>query len=470
MLQTLNSEGEPNMEKKHYYLIVVQFANPNPPSFIEPWVYDVIRQAIDFYNQKSLIVANPKRIIDHKIIDKYTLELKLESSSELALPSKALRVFSKFLVDDGTLTPYIYGKALFKMSTEEINYVAENKSIALSLGQNNIDNRKEKHMKTKDDLLHNKIESLFDDNDGVDSILRAFLVDLKMGDRELGLENKFFNEGVYRLLEWNNNEYFDIVNSFYSTFVCGLTAYANSIEHISQYWSERAEEHKLHDKKYIGYIKSWNQPPFRLGGLFTKDFSEITREDTALEYLTQKENVKCYSHISKETFAAKVLNSKNILFDILADFKSTDNGRLINELSELIYCVGNFMPCPSSDFNAAKGSSAHDYLPVFINLIQYSIDNNKSLHYGNNQNIEPDRLVVWQKWLIDNVDKYCLGCFYKIEKCDNKLRLAGIPLFKGQTLEHPFPETAKEVQECIRNSIDRINKRAEELLCRIQGT
>lgn len=104
------------------YSIRIQFANPNAPDFLK--IHKVIKNAIDFYNQKSLIASNPKSIIDHHILDPCTLELVLESEAELPYPGKALQTFSRYLVDpdtDGSLYRFIYSKQLFKMSCEEIS-------------------------------------------------------------------------------------------------------------------------------------------------------------------------------------------------------------------------------------------------------------------------------------------------------------------------------------------------------------
>lgn len=104
------------------YKIKVQFADPNGPEF--PQINEVIQKAIKLYNQKSLIASNPKSIISHHILDPYTLELVLESESELPYPGKALQTLSRYLVDpdtEGSLKQYIYSKQLFKMSSEEIS-------------------------------------------------------------------------------------------------------------------------------------------------------------------------------------------------------------------------------------------------------------------------------------------------------------------------------------------------------------
>lgn len=118
---------------KKYYSIKVQFADPNGPEF--PQINEVIQKAIKFYNQRSLIASNPKSIISHHILDPYTLELVLESESELPYPGKALQTFSRYLVDpdtEGSLNQYIYSKQLFKMSCEEISEQTTVKSDEIS--------------------------------------------------------------------------------------------------------------------------------------------------------------------------------------------------------------------------------------------------------------------------------------------------------------------------------------------------
>lgn len=323
---------------------------------------------------------------------------------------------------------------------------------------------------TIEDLMRDRKENTFDAQDKISSILKFFAGSQK-GNH---LEKREFNEKEYRQLGWYQNEYFDVINSFYTTFVCALVAYANDIEQITQYWGERVEEHKSHDEKNkCDYIKEWTKPTFALGGLFTKDFNEITKDDTELKYLTKHD----FCDIGKEKYAEKPLDSENIQYDILEDFKSTNNGKLLEELARLTHCVANFMPYPKLKirlrgkekelwiFNSAKGTSkAHDYLPLFVDLIQQCIDDNDNLIYdGNHKWIEFKYLDQWSDWLIANVDEYCLSCYYEVK--DGKLK--GKPFFKGQSLAHPYPQNAEEVNKCISNMINCIKIRAEELLYRI---
>lgn len=104
-----------------YYKIKVQFMKAGAPLFSEDWVWTLVEDAIEHYNSRSLIAANPKQIVEHSLEpDGRTLNVVLESKAELqeAMASKALRVFSSYLIsgsEDHNLSGYIMGKRLFKM-------------------------------------------------------------------------------------------------------------------------------------------------------------------------------------------------------------------------------------------------------------------------------------------------------------------------------------------------------------------
>lgn len=100
------------------YKISIQFADPSAPDFDDS-IMPVFESAIRNYNTKSLIAKNPKKITEKSIVDPRTLQLTLESDSELPFLSKALRLFSAYLVEP--FSQYIYGKQLFKMQSIEIS-------------------------------------------------------------------------------------------------------------------------------------------------------------------------------------------------------------------------------------------------------------------------------------------------------------------------------------------------------------
>ncbi len=105
-----------------HYTISMQFADPNAPDFNDE-IMPVIDDAIRNYNIKSRIAKNPKKITKKKVVDPRTLQLTLESDIELPFPGKGLHLLSAYLVNpktNGSLKDYIYGKQLFKMSSEEI--------------------------------------------------------------------------------------------------------------------------------------------------------------------------------------------------------------------------------------------------------------------------------------------------------------------------------------------------------------
>lgn len=103
-----------------YYKISIQFAIADAPDFEQ--VMPVIDRAIAHYNSRSLIAKNPKQIVEKRLLDPHTLQILLQSEAGLPHPSKALRLFSGYLVDpntEGHLNRYISGKQLFKMQAEE---------------------------------------------------------------------------------------------------------------------------------------------------------------------------------------------------------------------------------------------------------------------------------------------------------------------------------------------------------------
>lgn len=119
-----------------YYSITIQFAKADAPKFTE--ITKLINDAIEVYNAKSLMAANPKQIVEKNIKDNMTLEVILESTQELqeSMASKALRVFSSYLIDEGVennLSSYITGKRLFKMIPSKLEtYVGNQREKDIS--------------------------------------------------------------------------------------------------------------------------------------------------------------------------------------------------------------------------------------------------------------------------------------------------------------------------------------------------
>lgn len=102
----------------YYYSFLVQFAKANSPQFTT--LTQLIDDAVDHYNAKSRIAANPKEIVEISIKDPITLQIILQSTNklEVGMASKALRTWSSYLVNTNTpnnLSSYVIGKRIFKM-------------------------------------------------------------------------------------------------------------------------------------------------------------------------------------------------------------------------------------------------------------------------------------------------------------------------------------------------------------------
>ena len=227
------------------------------------------------------------------------------------------------------------------------------------------------------------------------------------------LEKQQFAKDVYECLGWSEDHY-DVINSFWTTFLCAMHCYYPNIYKVAPKGNVKIYKN---DYGYSSFPKEYNQN------------NETVREQVS-KLITQNPQ--------------------------------------INDFAALCHCVANFMPCPDGDFNSAKGTSkAKDYLPLMIDLIQDCINNKKTLAYDDNKYIiEADTLSFWRDWFIANREKYCLTGYYEVKKENGEEIIQGIPLFKGQTLENPFPKSKEQADECIRNMLKRIDERAELLIGR----
>ncbi len=106
------------------YEIIVQFANPDAPSFDA--VFGQIEKAVATYNAKSRLAQNPKEILTYRVADGgRSLRIVLRSERELPEETapRALRVFSVCLLSEeleGNFVPYLSGKRLFRMSAKRL--------------------------------------------------------------------------------------------------------------------------------------------------------------------------------------------------------------------------------------------------------------------------------------------------------------------------------------------------------------
>ena len=217
--------------------------------------------------------------------------------------------------------------------------------------------------------------------------------------------------------EWNNNCY-DVINSFWTTF-----SFLMYTANPTKYPIAESGNVKIYKNDYNNYIS------------YTK---------MLCEYL--------FNNINKYKYTCKSLRDAYNLCNI------------INELALRCHCVANFMPCPDDKFNSAKGlCKAHDYLPVMVDLIQDCINKQEPLIYDNDL-VDNETLCRWHEWFVFNQDIYCLEDYYEVDKdTAGNYSIKGKSLFTGQTIDNPVPIDIIEIEECINSMVERIENRAKRI-------
>lgn len=275
-------------------------------------------------------------------------------------------------------------------------------------------------------------EKIAPSNESVDSF--SLLMHSFNSENGIDYENGDFAKTIYKVLGWND-EYFDVINSFYQTYCSGLASICD----------ETCDKLGMEGKE-------WQKVPFII-------------DEEGFKVLYSKDQKVAYNFMKKETLAKKILEN--------TIYRKASNERIrkiseYNDFAALCHCVANFMPCPDNNFNSAKGllADVRDYFPLMIDKIQQCIDYKKDLEftrYGNKKIIDMNTLDEWHSWFVNNREKYCLEPYYYIKKFDEKSVIKGIPLFEKQSLECPYPK-GEEVEKCLNEMIKRIRRRATLLI------
>jgi len=165
-----------------------------------------------------------------------------------------------------------------------------------------------------------------------------------------------------------------------------------------------------------------------------------------------------YTPPRKRRFAAQVVEDDPGLAGFLAVLDGSPHaavGHRLRRLAALTHSIANFMPCPPK-FNNDKGAryraTAHDYLNLEADSLQVRHERAPS----------PDRWIVrHHDFLVGNRSRFCLQDWYDV---DRDGRLVGIPLFQGQSLDHPVPGTVDEAAACLGEMVARIERRAARIV------
>jgi len=216
-------------------------------------------------------------------------------------------------------------------------------------------------------------------------------------------------EKLYKELGWHENAY-DVISSFWTTFSFAMH-------------SKYPEFYPIAEVGNVKIYKNHNVR-FNLESFPERYFKENSVERTRVDCLCEK-----YPDISK--------------------------------LAKLCHSVANFMPCPKG-FNSSKGllSDVNDYFPLMIDRIQECFNKDTGLIYSNNQIvIDKETIKVWHDFFIKNREKYCLNMYYEV----NDKTIKGMPFFDTQSLTYPCPKDSSELQQCLKNMIECIEDRANQI-------
>ncbi|QDP41975.1 hypothetical protein [Radiobacillus deserti] len=316
------------------------------------------------------------------------------------------------------------------------------------------------------------VEELFSgiSNNSFDRIMHFFAT--RFNNQEL--ENRAVAKAIYAKLGWNS-DYYDVINSFYTTFVGSLVAYSES-ENATSF--KEIHEALKNDNTLKKIIQNWKCSLFSFG------------DKTNLKIAMCGE----LKDIGKEKYAKKVLEEGNLQRIILEKyiFDSSNNKDLsekILEFSSLCHCLANFMPCPEPPFNQLKGclNDVKDYFPLMIDKIQewseesmikIKIPEVEIWKDGKKEiktEIDKLQIISWKEWFSDEENRttFFLEDYYDIDYEKGRKILKGKPLFKNQKLSHAIPQKKEEVEECISNIITITKRRADSMakrmICRMKN-
>lgn len=260
-------------------------------------------------------------------------------------------------------------------------------------------------------------------------IMEFFSTDKSITD----LEKPNYNQEMYEKLGWQNESYFDVLSSFWTIFSCAAIREV----HNNKKYSRSKRFYSFPD--YIKYSTPWI-PGGKNG--YEKNGE---RQDSFPE--------RCL----------KLSETMSIVNSTISSYQK------LNELAALTHSVANFMPCPPPPYNTAKGlvERIHDFIPLFIDLIDAHCEQEKSVIFYESKleyTVKVETLHSWKKWLISNRGKYCLEDYYYIYTDKNNIEhIKGIPFFKSQSLNNPLPRTDGEIEECLDEMVKRIYVRAFRL-------
>lgn len=241
---------------------------------------------------------------------------------------------------------------------------------------------------------------------------------------------------IFDQLGWEKEQHKDILTPFWRLFTAALAFYSQGHEYKRGCWNDNSVEPT--------YILD-NENCLRYRTYYDK------KDDTNGTPLGKGKIGKLY-HEKNETYYENIVKT-------VAFFPQM---KLLAKLSD---SIANFAPCPETPFNILKGlmPDVCDFLNLMVVKIQKHKDCQQDLNFvdvsGHKWMASYKQIEGWHKWLIDNQQKFFLEEYYSVIND----RLIGIPVFEGQTLEKPLPETKETIESAISRIINIIIRRGEKM-------
>lgn len=229
------------------------------------------------------------------------------------------------------------------------------------------------------------------------------------------LENTNFSKGMYENIYSERYTSFDVINSFWTVFTCGLVIANKAL----------LENNQLNVQYYT----------------FREDAKTVLLLN---KYFSSKWFADTYFSRNNESDIKKIVN------------KMREDFPQIDILASICHTIANYSPCPIAPFNAAKGTcnDVKDFLPLMIDKIEKCIEFSENLVYMDNI-IPFDDLRDYKNWLINNQQHVFLDDYYDV--INGKMK--GKHLFDGQSLDNPLPMNAELLRECLDSIINRTYNR-----------
>ena len=219
---------------------------------------------------------------------------------------------------------------------------------------------------------------------------------------------------LYTLLGWDNENYYDVMYSFWQIFTYGLV-HVNPNHYFITSSGNIKNAYKEHNYKY-----NYNSYPEKF----------LSNEELELK----KDNL--------------LLQQK---------FPS------ITTLAAITHSVSNFVPVPDNIFNFVKNScGVGDYLPLMINKIEYCIEKVIPLKYEyNTKEVTIKKLQEWKDYFITNASHFSLELEFEYNNHTGKMK--GNLLFDTQSFDKPLPIESSEYEQCLESTIMHILSRCDKM-------